>query len=106
MHKMFVLSIRWAASPIDPHSIDAALEPFADWIRLNGQTWLVWSDAPAGRIAETVRGCLQPEESVLVFGVDPSDADGWERTWVWSWIASKRETGDAMGSKRVRQGQG
>ena len=91
MHKMYVLSVRWAASPIDPQAIDAALGMNEDWIRLNGQTWLVWSQASAGQIAETVRGRLQPDESVLAFGVDPSDADGWERTWVWSWIASKRD---------------
>ena len=90
---MFVLSVRWAATFIDPQSIDAALGVHEDWIRLNGQTWLVWSNASAGEIAETVRGSVKPEESILVLAVDPSDADGWERTWVWSWISSKRDFG-------------
>jgi hypothetical protein len=77
--------LRW-----DPGRVDQALSPLGDWLRYNGTTWFVSTNADADHVTSTVRQMLSPSDSVLVIRADPRDFGGWAPSDVWSWLQSKK----------------
>lgn len=75
---------------MNPPLVDMVLGFKGDWIRFNGYTWLIWTDANAEQITVSVKQLLKPQDSILVTAVDLNDYYGWAPPWVWSWIAGKK----------------
>ncbi len=80
MPRVYSINIRWIKTPQTLAAIermDATIQTAGDWIRFNGFTWLVWTNADAAYLTSLVRQVVPfPEDSVLIVAVDPSDWGG------------------------------
>jgi hypothetical protein len=104
MPRIYSINIRWistAHTDANIQKMDLAIGQAGDWLRFNGFTWLVWTNANANQLNDLVRKVASHlDDSVLVIAVDPSDFNGWAPQWVWEWINSKRPAatlGDILG---------
>ena len=73
----------------------AELEPVftaigSDWIRYATNCWILWTDKPAAHIYTLLEGRLDPNDSVLISGLNFPDSFGFLPPWIWGWFQSKQ----------------
>jgi hypothetical protein len=104
MTEMYLVSIRWVTTEPDVQTIDGLLNTATDWFRLNGLTWLVWTDEPRNALALRIKARLKPEDSVIILKVDPTKAAGWAPPELWNWLNDKNKPYNALA--RALMGKG
>lgn len=87
--KIYVITLRWIDSPLNPEMIDSVLAVQGDWVRWNGWTWLLASNSAPLDIREGLRKRLLQGDSFIIAEVSPTGMDGWAPKWVWDWVAER-----------------
>lgn len=92
MSKIYLVAIRWVKTPMNADLIDAVLMPplAKDWLRYNGNTWFVKTDASAQEVFLAVGKVLQKDDSTFITNIGATDLAGWAPPMVWDWF--KRNT--------------
>jgi hypothetical protein len=88
MSKLYAVALRLFADTA-PERIDRLLSKYGDWLRYNGETWFVYTDAPSQLLMEDLRRELSSRDSALVMRVEPRDFAGWVPSNVRFWLQSK-----------------
>lgn len=87
---MFVVTVRWVYSVVNPPLIDAALSEIGEWIRFNAETWFVNSDRSPTEIRNLIIKHMSIEDNCLVVPLALYEpADGWAPPWIWEWLAKQ-----------------
>lgn len=90
MAKLYMVTVRFVATPLNPSLIDAVISMRGDWIRFNLETWFLSSDATSTDIRILLQKHLMTEDFFLVLPVDTASGDGWAPQWVWDWFTRAR----------------
>ena len=90
MKTIYVVTVRWVISPINPPLIDAVMTQVGDWIRVNAETWLLTTAETPTNIRNLLMKHLSSEDNWLVLPINPyAPADGWAPEWVWAWLRNQ-----------------
>jgi len=90
MSRLYVLSVRWVVSPINPEIVDRALHSVSyDWLRFDAWTWFVYSASPKQEIVEALKRSLGFGDNFILMAVQPEAAVGMADKWVWDWLNSR-----------------
>jgi hypothetical protein len=90
MANLFMVTVRFVSTPLNPALIDAVVSMKADWIRFNLETWFVASNSSPTELRMLLHKHLLPEDNFLILPIDPLHADGWAPSWVWEWFSRHR----------------
>jgi hypothetical protein len=95
--RLYVVSVSYPNSPDDemgifpqPQKVDKALDPLGEWVRLNGFTWLVWTDQDAVSISKSIQDAVGEKARILSMRVSQYGMYGWQPNWVWKWLETHR----------------
>jgi hypothetical protein len=96
--KFYVVSVNYPNSPDDnlgilprPDLVDKALNPVsADWLRLNGFTWLIWTGVKAETVSKFIQTEVGPGARILVLRTSFQGLYGFQPDWVWKWINDRK----------------
>lgn len=87
--KIYIVTLRWIDSPINPEMIDAILAQRGDWLRWNGWTWLLASNSAPSEIRGSLMQRLSANDNIIIAEVSSTSVDGWAPKWVWDWIIDR-----------------
>jgi hypothetical protein len=74
-----MIGVRWANPLLGlprTESVDMAVSTLGEWLRYNGDTWLVLTEVDAIHVAERVRPAVYPGDNVIVLPIDPTENVG------------------------------
>jgi hypothetical protein len=87
--RLYYIGIRWKEFPSNWEIVDRALDPLGEWIRINGLTWFLASNAASRDIYQHLLHTTNLTDQILVIALDPSDRYGWAPQWIWNWLDSQ-----------------
>lgn len=90
-NQLYMISLRWIDTPINPEMIEHIISRYGDWLRWNGWTWLLASRSATAEIRQALTARLQPNDSLIIAPTFAPGMDGWAPEWVWTWA---RQRGD------------
>lgn len=70
-------------------SMDAVASTVGDWVRLNSNTWLVWTTYGTRETSLAFKNKLSSDDIVVVVYANPKEAAGSAPQWLWNWINQK-----------------
>jgi hypothetical protein len=77
---------------------DQIAAQIGDWIRVNSNTWLIWTTQNTSSVSNTFRSSLNPNDTIVVVYVDPKGAAGNAPQWIWDWVNSKANVNAGLGA--------
>ena len=89
MTELYLVSVAGKFPNVDVQQIDDVLNTAQDWLRLNGMTWLVWTNESGQALALRLKARLGPDDTILVLRVEPANPAGWAPESVWNWLRGK-----------------
>lgn len=89
IYRLQLISIAPATPYLNVAMIDQAVGSFGDWIRINGYTWLVWTQKTTADTSGALKDLLAPSDVVVCIYANPKEAAGLAPQWLWNWINSK-----------------
>ena len=87
--RLQLISIAPATPYLNVAAIDQVVGSFGDWIRINGYTWLLWSQKTTADTSVAIRNVLSTGDVVVCIYANPKEAAGFAPQWLWDWINSK-----------------
>lgn len=90
MANLYMVTVRFVSTPLNPVLIDAVVSMRGDWIRFNLETWFLATDATPIEVRLLLQKHLMVEDFFLVLPVDTASGDGWAPQWVWDWFTRVR----------------
>lgn len=84
--KLYVVGIRWIKNDDDYGKAATALDPIANWARLNIHVWLVKSSRSAEEISDAIRRVIDPENDVFIISANTHDYHGFAPKIIWDWL--------------------
>lgn len=87
--KIYVVTLRWIDTPMNPEMIDSILAVRGDWLRWNGWTWLLASNYPPSELRIAIMGRLTAHDGLIIAQLVTADMEGWAPKWVWEWISER-----------------
>lgn len=89
IYRLQLISIAPATPYLNVVAIDHAVGALGDWIRINGYTWLVWTQKTTVDTSIALKNLLAPSDVVVCVYTNPKEAAGQAPQWLWDWINSK-----------------
>ena len=90
MPRLYMIGVRWSDPVLGlprTDSVDLAVSGLGEWLRYNGDTWLVLCEAEAKEISSRVRPALNTADNIIVLPVDPiANVGGWAPKSVWDFV--------------------
>ena len=69
--------------------LEPVITTVGDWIRYSPLSWIVWTDKQPAEIFIMIRPYLDPQDQVLIVGLNALDSFGSLSPWIWTWVNSK-----------------
>ena len=63
-----------------------------DWYRYEKNCWIVRTSVDAARWQARLRPLVEPEGSLLIFKLDPSQRQGWMPKGFWDWLKNAEQS--------------
>ncbi len=90
MHRFLLVAIGYSITA-QPAALEPAMSVIADdWIRINANTWVLWSEKTIATCDEIVRGKIGASDHVFIVKIDLSERAGWMPKWMWDWLNKPR----------------
>lgn len=95
MPRLYMIGIRWAEPLLALYrteNVDLAVAGLGEWLRYNGDTWLVLADVDAMEVSNRVRPALNTGDNIMVLPIDPiANVGGWAPTSVWDFVGKRSQ---------------
>lgn len=62
----------------------------SDWLRYSNNSWIAFSNFDSLTLANSLKPVLQPTQQVLIFSINPLQAQGFSQKWIWDWLNKPR----------------
>lgn len=87
--RLYYIGVRWKEFPSTWGLVDHALDSLGDWVRINGLTWFLSSEASSKDVYDRLLHTTNLTDQILVVALDPSERYGWAPQWIWNWLDSQ-----------------
>lgn len=89
VYRLQIVSIAPATPYLNISAVDQAVTTIGDWIRINGYTWLIWTQSNTMETSTLLQKLLSPKDVIVCLYANPKDAAGLAPEWLWNWINSR-----------------
>ncbi|AOI64537.1 hypothetical protein WS51_12670 [Burkholderia territorii] len=82
-------------SGVSEETVKAKMNLSIDWYKYSDTCWVVKTTSDAAKWQARLKPLVEPDGSLLILRVDPTDRQGWIAKSFWAWLRGEKKKDSA-----------